>query len=199
MKNHRNRSIIAVLFSGGQGGTSNAESPKEDEYSNTEMETKDTQKLPFCEIQWQKVTEFVKTRKIKTPDEKPVKEKVRWSYSPDEGPKCTTEPFLTKRKEKKPATSPVQVWNRAKNPEEVLIWFSPPGVSFGRGYLENKKFEAFWSFLETKKKLSRIPRSPLKANDSTHDFSRSWAYSRRLIQKQILYINIFKATLYKFV
>lgn len=56
------------------------------------------------------MTEFVKTRKIKTPDEKPVKEKVRWSYSPDEGPKCTTEPLLSsKKKEKKTAASPVQV------------------------------------------------------------------------------------------
>lgn len=98
-------------FSGGQGGTSNAESPKDDEVSNTEAEAKDTQKLPFCEIQWQKVTEFVKTRKIKTPEEKT---KVRWSYSPEEGPKCTTETFLSKKKDKK--MSPVQVWE-----QEVLI------------------------------------------------------------------------------
>lgn len=98
-----------MFCSGGQGGASNADSPKYDELSNTELEAKDTQKLPFCEIQWQKVTEFVKTRKIKTPDEKPVKEKVKWSYSPDEGPKCTTETFLTKKKDKKTAASPVQV------------------------------------------------------------------------------------------
>lgn len=113
------------FFSGGQGGTSNAESPKDDEYSNTEMESKDSQKMPFCEIQWQKVSEFVKTRKIKTPDEKPLKEKVRWSYSPDEGPKCTYEPFLTgsggsKKREKKTAASPVQVWDKIR-PDEVLI------------------------------------------------------------------------------
>lgn len=94
------------IFSG-QGGTSNAESPKDD-ISNADTDAKDSQKLPFCEIQWQKVSEFVKTRKSKTPDEKPVKEKVRWSYSPEEGPKCTTEPFISKKKEKK-AVTPVNV------------------------------------------------------------------------------------------
>ncbi|KAH1001459.1 hypothetical protein HUJ04_005477 [Dendroctonus ponderosae] len=77
------------IFSG-QGGTSNAESPKDD-ISNADTETKDSQKLPFCEIH-------------KTPDEKPIKEKVRWSYSPEEGPKCTTEPFISKKKEKKAVT-----------------------------------------------------------------------------------------------
>ena len=106
----------------GQGGTSNTESPKEDDVSNADTETKDSQKLPFCEIQWQKVTEFVKTRKIKTPEEKPYKEKVRWSYSPDEGPKCTTETFSTKKKDKKTAHSPVQVWNKQKSYGEILIW-----------------------------------------------------------------------------
>lgn len=113
LANRRLLTEFSDLCSGGQGGTSNADSPKDDELSNTEADTKDSQKLPFCEIQWQKVTEFVKTRKIKTPDEKPVKEKVRWSYSPEEGPKCTTETFVSKKKEKK--TSPVQVWG------EVLI------------------------------------------------------------------------------
>lgn len=112
--------FIVVSCSGNQGGTSNADSPKGDDVSNTDTETKDSQKLPFCEIQWQKVTEFVKTRKIKTPDEKPVKEKVRWSYSPEDGPKCTTEPFVCKKKDKKTVHSPVQVWKR-QNSGEVLI------------------------------------------------------------------------------
>lgn len=110
-----------IDFSGGQGGTSNAESPKGDDVSNADTDTKDSQKLPFCEIQWQKVTEFVKTRKVKTPDEKPVKEKVRWSYSPEDGPRCTTEPFVCKKKDKKTAQSPVQVWNEPNCDDEVLI------------------------------------------------------------------------------
>lgn len=109
-----------IFSSGAQGGTSNAESPKDDELSNADADAKDGQKLPFCEIQWQRVTEFVKTRKIKTPDEKPTKEKVRWSYSPEEGPKCTTETFLSKKKDKK--TSPVQVWKeKMREDGEVLI------------------------------------------------------------------------------
>lgn len=111
-----------LLFnSGNQGGTS-SDSPKGDDTSNADSDTKDSQKLPFCEIQWRKVPEFGKTRKIKTPDERPtiVKEKVRWSYSPDEGPKCTTETFIYKKKEKKAAHSPVQVWKKL-NFKEVLI------------------------------------------------------------------------------
>lgn len=40
-----------IIHSGGQGGTSNAESPKDEECSATEADSKDTQKLPFCEIQ----------------------------------------------------------------------------------------------------------------------------------------------------
>lgn len=103
----------------GQGGTSNAESPKDD-VSTADTETKDSQKFPFCEIQWQKVSEFVKTRKSKTPDEKPIKEKVRWSYSPEEGPKCTTEPFVSKKKDKK-AVTPVNVWDRMIAEREVLV------------------------------------------------------------------------------
>lgn len=43
--------IFYNYFSAGQGGTSNAESPKDDELSNTDAETKDSQKFPFCEIQ----------------------------------------------------------------------------------------------------------------------------------------------------
>ncbi|KAJ8952486.1 hypothetical protein NQ318_003281 [Aromia moschata] len=69
---------------------------------------------------------------IKTPDEKPVKEKVRWSYSPDEGPRCTTEPFVCKKKEKKAAQSPVQI-----NLLHILVSFdtsfkrdSPDGVDY---------------------------------------------------------------------
>lgn len=38
-------------ISGGQGGTSNAESPKDEECSTTDIEAKESQKLPFCEIQ----------------------------------------------------------------------------------------------------------------------------------------------------
>lgn len=107
------------MCSGNQGGT---ESPKgADDASNTDTDTKDSQKLPFCEIQWQKGAEFGKTRKTKTPDEPLLmkKEKVRWSYSPEEGPKCTTETFVYKKKDKK-AQSPVQVWKRL-NDQEVLI------------------------------------------------------------------------------
>lgn len=110
-------------ISGAQGGTSNADSPKgEDAISSADTDTKDSQKLPFCEIQWQKVSEFVKTRKLKTPEqEKPIKEKVRWSYSPEEGPRCTTEPLPSKKKDKKVVHSPVQVWNKLKCDGEILI------------------------------------------------------------------------------
>lgn len=44
--------MCVFLFSGGQGGTSNADSPKDvDEVSNTDTDTRENQKLPFCEIQ----------------------------------------------------------------------------------------------------------------------------------------------------
>ncbi|KAF7279281.1 hypothetical protein GWI33_007477 [Rhynchophorus ferrugineus] len=42
---------ICLFKNNGQGGTSNAESPKGDDISNTDTDTKDSQKLPFCEIQ----------------------------------------------------------------------------------------------------------------------------------------------------
>lgn len=145
------------MFSGGgQGGTSNAESPKEDEFSIADTEAasaatnkdQSSQKLPFCEIQWQKVTEFVKTRRnAKSPDAPTYKEKVRWSYSPDEGPKCTTETFLLApnktSKGSKKSTSPVQVWDRLRAVPEILIWtgqpffwnFGPLSCTLGNNYI----------------------------------------------------------------
>lgn len=107
-------------ISGGQGGTSNADSPKDvDEVSNTDTDTRENQKLPFCEIQWQKVTEFMKTRKLKSPDDKLAKkgildEKRKLSITPEECPKGRGADLLhmtVSRKDKRKDSSPVPVWN----------------------------------------------------------------------------------------
>ncbi|CAG9813921.1 unnamed protein product [Phaedon cochleariae] len=65
----------------------------------------------YDNIQSLQVCEFVRTRKSKTPEtEKPPKEKVRWSYSPEDGPRCTTvEAVLGGGNKKKDKKSPMQV------------------------------------------------------------------------------------------
>lgn len=111
----------------GQGGNSNAESPKDvDEVSNTDTDTRENQKLPFCEIQWQKVTEFVRTRKIKSPDEKLSKKSIlddrrKLSITPEEIPKRGGDFYFVNRKDKRKDSSPVPVWKLLNMNNEVLI------------------------------------------------------------------------------
>lgn len=110
------------FFSGAQGasgGVSTAESPKEvDEISNAETEAKEpSQKMQFCEIQWQKVTELMKTRKSKKKlslsSEKSPDEKLTPGKSPEDMPSPLGQ-FVTAKKifNKNSDSSPVQVWNR---------------------------------------------------------------------------------------